>query len=409
MKRDTVKKIIAGVFTMTLFTQNTLALDNEVAVWPGKAPGSESLTLTETITDRTSTCTIDRAISLVTTPTITPFIPSTPNGTSIIICPGGAYARIVYDVEGVDIANMFNEVGVTAFILKYRLPGDGHANREYVTLQDAQRAIRYVKKNAATWGLDTSKVGIMGCSAGGHAAASLATDFNKSVYTPIDATDSISAQPFFSVFLYPVISMETAITHAGTSSALLGTTTPSQTVIDEFSTEKHVTAATPPAFIAYAANDSSVSPQNSIRYAAALDSVGVPVSLNVYTDGGHGKGICKAVGYDFANWVSDCKTWLDTMGLLSSTGVVKVSAKKVKDITFKAASGLRGESIVIESDLPSQNAWVQITNIAGAVVHKCALTGRHMTVNTAALPSGVYFVSRYSNNVAATKRVVLKK
>lgn len=306
------------VFTMT---NNVQALENELPIWPSKAPGSESLNLVDSIINRPleGSCTIDRAISNIGTPTITPFIPDNPNGTSVIICPGGGYVRVVYDVEGVDVATMFNEIGITAFILKYRLPGEGHSNRKYVTLQDAQRAIRYVKKNGAQWHLDTSKVGIMGCSAGGHVAASLTTGWDKSVYTAIDAADTISAHPAFSIFLYPVISMEPSITHAGTSAALFGTASPTQADINEFSTEKHVQPLTPPAFIAVAADDNSVNPENSKRYIDSLNDSGITNTYKIYKDGGHGKGILKAVGYDFANWVADCKAWLDEMKLTSQS------------------------------------------------------------------------------------------
>jgi acetyl esterase/lipase len=293
---------------------------DQINIWDSTGPGSDTLTIQEKITNRSlvGTCTIDRAIEHITVPTLTPFMPENPNGTAIIICPGGAYERVVYDVEGCDIARWYNQVGITAFVLKYRLPNDKHIDSRYVPLQDAQRAMRYVKKNAATWDIDTSKIGIMGASAGGHLAASLGTDFDKQVYVPADAIDSVSARPGFMVLLYPVISMDSAITHAVSRQNLLGTVF-TQELLDEFSAEKNVKQNSPVTFMARACDDNSVNKENCNRFDQALKDAGISSELHLYTNGGHGKGICKAVGTDFANWPNDCQNWLVTKELIADS------------------------------------------------------------------------------------------
>jgi dienelactone hydrolase len=202
--------------------------------------------------------------------------------------------------------------------LKYRLPNDKHIDSRYVPLQDAQRAMRFVKKNAATWGIDTSKIGIMGSSAGGHLAASLGTDFDKKVYVPVDAIDSVSARPGFMVLLYPVISMDSAITHTVSRQNLLGTVF-TRELLDEFSAEKNVKQNSPATFMARANDDNSVNKENCNRFDQALKDAGISSELHLYTNGGHGKGICKAVGTDFANWPKDCQNWLVTKELIADS------------------------------------------------------------------------------------------
>ena len=185
-----------------------------IKIWGGPGPGSESLSITEGLNSRTPTysCTLDRKVTNVTETEIVPFVPEIPNGISVIICPGGGYSDLSYDVEGTDVAEWLNTIGITAFVLKYRLPEDGHDNQQDVPLQDAQRAVRTIRYNATTWGLASNKIGIMGFSAGGHVASSLATMYDKSVYSRIDQIDDVSARPDFVVMMYALISMEDDIT-----------------------------------------------------------------------------------------------------------------------------------------------------------------------------------------------------
>jgi acetyl esterase/lipase len=305
----------------------------QINIWDSTGPGSDTLTIQETITYRalSGTCTIDRAIEHITVPTLTPFIPENPNGTAVIICPGGAYQRVVFDVEGCDIARWYNQLGVTAFVLKYRLPVDQHIDSRVVPLQDAQRAMRYVKMNASDWGLDTAKIGIMGASAGGHLAASLGTDFDKPVYAPLETLDSISARPGFMVLLYPVISMDSSITHNGTRESLLGKVY-TQELLDEFSAEKQVKSNTPATFMARAADDYGVNRENCNRFDQALKDAGVSSELHIYANGGHGVGICKTGTSDLANWLRDCQNWLVSQALIADSFYVSAIADFQQDL-----------------------------------------------------------------------------
>jgi len=293
--------------------------EEEILIWNGPGPGSDTLTIQQTITERAlvGDCTIDRAVEHVTETGIVPFIAENPNGTAVVICPGGAYLRVVVDKEGTDIAEWFNSFGVSAFVVKYRLPVDDHIDSYNVPLQDAQRAMRYVRGHAEGWGIDPDRIGIMGASAGGHMAATLATRYDDEVYTPIDSLDSLSAKPDFMILLYPVVSMEDGITHAVTRNNLLGSE-PSEEMIREFSAEQNVDSASPVTFMARALDDTSVPGSNCTALRDSLKAVGVDNVLYQYANGGHGRGICQAVGYDFANWVNDCGRWMYDLGLTDS-------------------------------------------------------------------------------------------
>ncbi len=304
--------------------QQLTGTEDEILIWNGPGPGSDTLNITQVITARNPTgdCTIDRIAENVTETGIIPFIAENPTGAAVVICPGGGYSRVVLDKEGTDIAEWLNSLGISAFVVKYRLPVDGHANRQYVPLQDAQRAMRYVRGHAEQWGIDPDEIGIMGASAGGQMATTLATKYDLEVYTPIDTLDSISAKPDFMILLYPVVSMEPGVTHAGTRSNLLGSA-PTQEQIDEFSAEKHVTADSPITFMARAIDDTAVPEENCTGLRDALDAVGVSNELHQYASGGHGVGICLATGTDFINWVKDCGHWLLANGFGNQRKIVK--------------------------------------------------------------------------------------
>lgn len=321
-----MRKTILLLLTISAFIINASAedIENEIFFWPDSiGPGSEAAdadadyTEYTTVRDQTGDCAPNRTITNITRPSLTAFIPDNPNGTAVILCPGGGYSYVVYDKEGALIASeYYNALGVTAFVLKYRCPSTRHENRRFITLQDGQRAIRYLKAHADSYGIDSSKIGIMGGSAGGHAAAMLSTRYGWESYTPIDSIDSISARPAFSVFMYPVISMASSITNAGTCSNLLGSS-PSAVLRDSFSCENYINSLTPPAFIAHAKGD-AVSTDNSQRYADSLKKYGVEVNFDMYSSGSHGCGICGATGLDFANFPYDLSAWMDSLGLASS-------------------------------------------------------------------------------------------
>ncbi|MBP8067815.1 MAG: alpha/beta hydrolase [Pedobacter sp.] len=243
-------------------------------------------------------------VSKVTDPSLTVFLPKgKSNGTGVIICPGGGYGILAFVKEGTKVAEKFAEMGVTAFVLKYRLPSDLiMEDKSMGPLQDALQAIYLVRKNASIWGLNVNKVGIMGFSAGGHLAASLTVHYND---LKIQNQENISLRPDFSILIYPVISFGT-VTHAGSVKNLVGET-PTQAQRTYFSTQNHVNATTPPTFLVHANNDTSVPVKNSILFNEALVKFKVPAEMHVYQSGGHGFGL-KGTWFEMMkNWMGENK------------------------------------------------------------------------------------------------------
>ena len=252
-------------------------------------------------------------ISDVSVPTYRFFpAPASKNPQScVVICPGGGYRILASSHEGYDIAAKFNEIGVSALVLYYRLPADSaQVEKKYAPLQDAQAAIALVRTNAAKWNIDPAKVGIMGFSAGGHLAATASTHFSK------DYTGSLSGanlRPDFSILLYPVISMR-PFGHGGSKQSLLGKN-PTEEELALFSNEEQVTAQTPKAFIVHASDDNAVPLKNSLLYAERLTANKVPVDLHVYAKGGHGFGLNnKTTSGDL--WFDRLITWMKANQLL---------------------------------------------------------------------------------------------
>ncbi|OMQ10502.1 alpha/beta hydrolase [[Flexibacter] sp. ATCC 35103] len=253
-----------------------------------------------------------QSTSLVTIPTLSVFLPaqSKPNQAAVLIFPGGGYQHLAIDKEGTKVAQWFNSLGIAAFVVKYRLPSDKiMKNKNVGPLQDAQEAVRYVRQNAAKFNIDPTKIGIMGFSAGGHLASTLATHYDDKVYE----ASKISARPDFSLLIYPVISMQNDITHKGSQVSLLGNK-PSQELLDSFSNEKKVNAQTPPTFLVHATDDTVVLPENSINFYLALKKNAVPAELHIYEKGGHGFGLGVKDTSKF--WTRDCEEWLRTHGYL---------------------------------------------------------------------------------------------
>jgi acetyl esterase/lipase len=235
-------------------------------------------------------------------PTLTIFQPKNPNGKALIICPGGGYWGTAGDHEGRKVAAALNNQGITAFVLKYRVPDERTCvDPSLAPLQDAQQAIRWVRQNAEKWHVNPHKIGILGFSAGGHLAATAATHFN--VKADPNNTDTTAARPDFVVLVYPVISFDAAIGHRGSIEKLLGKN-PSQAQRDFFSCEKHVSKDTPPSFLVHAQDDDLVLVENSTAFERACTQAGVPVSLNLYEKGGHGFGM--------DNPTTD-KPWMDAL------------------------------------------------------------------------------------------------
>ncbi len=221
-------------------------------------------------------------------PTLTYFPAERPTGAAMIICPGGGYSGTATDHEGTQVAEMLQQAGIAAFVLRYRIPDDRYClDRSLAPWQDAQRAIRLVRRRAGAWGLDPGRIGIMGFSAGGHLAATAATHF-LSAADPTDR-DTLSARPDFVALIYPVVSMREGVGHAGSRERLLGPS-PGQAQVLFFSNELHVTADTPPAFLLHTQDD-FVPVQNSLLFHAACLENGVPVEMHLFPQGGHGYGL----------------------------------------------------------------------------------------------------------------------
>lgn len=281
----------------------------EIALWLGIPPGSENLVLKESIQERSADLvTKNRAISNIRNPSMEMYIPENPNGVAVLICPGGGYSYLSYDKEGVDIAQWFNSMEITAFILKYRLPSEGHSNGQNVPLMDAERALRLIRVNADEWGIKADKIGVIGFSAGGHLASSLGTLYDKKVYENLDEADQQNARPDFMILIYPVISMYDSITHAGSKKNLLGES-PDENSVFLFSTNLQVNNETPSTFIVHATDDKTVIPENSLLFYRALIDANVTAELHMFEKGGHGFGIRDAKGL-VSNWTNLCEQWL---------------------------------------------------------------------------------------------------
>jgi acetyl esterase/lipase len=227
------------------------------------------------------------------------------NGTAVVICPGGAYAVLAASHEGSDVAKVFNEAGITAFVLRYRLPNDEcMINKAFVPLMDAQQAIYFVRTHAKEYNIDTNKIGIMGFSAGGHLASSAGTHFNQPVRKELAGAN---LRPDFMLLIYPVISFNDSIGHIGSRDNLIGKD-PDQKLVHLFSNEEQITAQTPPTFLVHASDDNAVNPENSIRFYQALLKNKVPAELHLYEHGGHGFGLHNTTTTE--NWFADCLAWL---------------------------------------------------------------------------------------------------
>jgi acetyl esterase/lipase len=291
---------------------------NEAFLWSGTAPGSAGATVVEQIMERSAEAGVhDRAITGVSKPSLFPFLADHRNGAALVVIPGGGYTHITFDKEGTDIASWLNSLGVSAFVLKYRLPVD-YPGSPWIPLADAQRAIRTIRKSATSCGIDPSRIGVIGFSAGGHMASQLETRFSAQVTAPQDDVDGIDARPSFSVLMYPVISMDPAIAHAGSKMALLGAN-PTPDLVTLYSSELQVTSSTPATFLGVSSKDQTVDPQNTIRFDDALKTAGVPEELHVYQDGAHGVGIRDATG-DMAAWPQQCAAWLAGSKFISDAG-----------------------------------------------------------------------------------------
>jgi acetyl esterase/lipase len=243
------------------------------------------------------------------------------NGAAVVICPGGGYGFLADDHEGKQVAEYFNGLGVTAFVLKYRIvtkdrPGPLHP----APLEDAQRAIRLARARAKEFGIDPHRVGLMGFSAGGHLVSTAGTHFDAGKADG-DAVDKHSCRPDFLILAYPVITMEPGVTHMGSRNNLLGPK-PDPKLVESYSNERQVSKDTPPTFIFQTSADTAVVPENAIRFYTALKKAGVPAELHVYEKGRHGVGLGRDPKWtggetSVATWPDRLTDWLKSRGVLT--------------------------------------------------------------------------------------------
>lgn len=230
--------------------------------------------------------------------------------TAVIICPGGGYSQLVIKREGYKVAEAFNKMGIAAFVLRYRLPDDKtNKNKTIAPLQDAQQAIKMVRDSAAVWNIDTTKIGIMGFSAGGHLASSAGTHYNNVLISNVTKTN---LRPDFMILVYPVISFNDSLAHIGSRNNLLGKSAATDS-IKFFSNELRVNKQTPPTFLVHAGDDKVVDVANSIKFYEALNRNNVPADLHIYTKGGHGFGSTPT----FDEWFARCVNWMKSSGLIT--------------------------------------------------------------------------------------------
>ncbi len=286
-----------------------------IDLWPAVAPGLPAKPLTEMVNERSTDALVtDRAVFGITRPRMAVFRPDRPNGAAVLITPGGGYRWVVVDKEGYEMARWLTARGFTAFVLFYRLPGEGWAAGPDVPLADAQRAMRLIRHRARDFAIDPERVAAMGFSAGGHVCASLSTRFAAKVYQPVDAVDRLSAKPHSAAPIYPVVSMDPAIAHPGSRELLLGKApTAEQEAL--YSPDRQVPADAPPHFLLHAEDDDVVPVDNTLLLRAGLKARRIPLEMHLFANGGHGFGLRKAIGKPVEAWPELWRNWSRTVGL----------------------------------------------------------------------------------------------
>jgi len=292
----------AWAFTGCLWSVDLNAQEKSLKVWPAQAPGRIAAQGEEADTSGASGRHVaDRAVirlGNVSVPMLTVYTPPAEKntGAAVLVCPGGGYNILAYDLEGTEVCQWLNSIGVTGVLLKYRVPRPDNEPRPIEPLQDAQRSLRILRSHAAEWGIDPQRIGVLGFSAGGNLAARLSTNYNTSHYPEFDSVDTVDARPNFAILIYPAYLFDKE------SAALIADDLP-------------VNAQTPPTFMTMAFDD-RVGPENVLRYALALKKVEVPTEVHLYPTGGHGFGL-RRTAQPVTHWPDRCEEWLRASGLLS--------------------------------------------------------------------------------------------
>jgi acetyl esterase/lipase len=276
----------------------------ELPIWPGQAPDAKPVAGPETLTSETKELVAGKPwayVSNVSRPTITVYSPKEKNtGAAVMVFPGGGYQILAIDLEGTEICDWLISRGITAVLLKYRVPAErvGVYRESPPALQDAQRAVGLVRFHAAAWHIDPHKIGVIGFSAGGHMVAVVSTNFEKRSYQAVDAADKESCRPDFAAALYP------------------GHLWSQDRHVFELNPNVRVTSQTPPTFLVQAEDDPVDNVNNSLVYFAALKQAGVSVEMHLYAQGGHGFGL-RRTKFPITEWPQLMETWLRTIGMIS--------------------------------------------------------------------------------------------
>ncbi|NYZ62307.1 alpha/beta hydrolase [Luteimonas deserti] len=307
------KRVVVAVFGACLTAcmgavAATPSRDDDVpiiALWPA-AGHDDPARITERSRDAARP---DRIIEDVRAPYLAVYAPARPNGTALLVTPGGGYARIVLDKEGTALVPAFvDAAGITLFVLRYRLPDPVHAEGADAPLADAQRAMRLIRARAAEFSVDPGRVGVLGFSAGGHVAARLATT-SDTAYADVDAVDAESPRPDFALLVYPVIAMQAPLAHPGSRARVIASAPHADGDLDRYAPHLHVDARTPPLFLLHAQDDDVVPVGNTLLMHAAALRAGIPASLHVFPAGGHGFGT-RDVNGALARWPQLALDWI---------------------------------------------------------------------------------------------------
>ena len=272
--------------------QKALTLD----VWPGKAPGETGKIGPEKVLPDQKGQRKVKRLTDISKPTITIYRPAKDKdtGAAVLIAPGGGYAILAWDLEGTEVAQWLNSIGITGVVLKYRVPKRADQPRHVPPLQDAQRAMSLIRSKAKEWGIDPKRIGMLGFSAGGHLTASAATNFDKRTYDAIDDIDKESCRPDFAVLVYPAYLVDKSKT--------------------KLNPDIRVSGKTPPIFFAHAGDD-PIEVENSVAMYLALKEAKVRSELHVYSAGGHGFGLRKS-NMPCSTWPERCAAWFRQQGIL---------------------------------------------------------------------------------------------
>jgi acetyl esterase/lipase len=276
-----------------------------IPIWPEGVPGAIQSGGPERILDA-------GRIENVHNPTLTvyPAPENLRNGTAVVICPGGGYVRLAFEHEGRAMAEWLNSLGVSAFILKYRLKEYGHP----APLRDVLRSVRLLRSDADKWRIDPKRIGVIGFSAGGHLTATAGTLFDAPEGRTGARLDKVSARPDFIIAVYPVITFRPPYAHEGSRVSLLGPDASGE-LVDRLSAELQVTANSSPAFLVHGGEDKSVPPENSLLFYQALRKAGVPAEIHIYQNGGHGFGLGPGQPL-VSDWPKRAADWMAARGLL---------------------------------------------------------------------------------------------